>query len=201
MEELDIKQIWKKGNETEEAGYSVEAIESIIRQRPQNIISRFVKNLRIEKWLNLVVLTAVCIYLGYTQMWVMAAIMLTFNLLFFFYYRALIRELDQKIIDQDVVRYLNEVHKSICRFFKHFKITLVVVGMAAFAFGFYIGYTQNDKYTSVFVEDNWWKWAWGAVVIVSSMVFAYFMFQHMYGKKGRQIKEMVESLNRDEVEG
>ncbi|MBU2885892.1 hypothetical protein KO507_08980 [Gilvimarinus agarilyticus] len=200
MEELDIKQIWKQGGNQERFSYSEEAIDAIIKQQPQNIVSKFVKTLRIERWANLIVLSLIGVYLSYVQYWVAAGVLLLINFGFFYYYHILIQKLDRKFIDNNVVQYLNEVHQSICRFITHFKITLVVIGIASFLLGFYLGYIQHDDFEAMLDTVSMWKWIWAGVVIAGSLVFAYYMFYYMYGKKAQQIKKMVESLNNEETE-
>lgn len=195
MKELDIKEIWKTGNEREQFSYSEEAIEAIVKQSPQNIVSRFVKTLNYEKWANLIILSGIVIYLLVAQYWAAAAFILAINAAFYLYYTRLIRQLDEKAIGNNVIEYLYEVHRSICRFIRHFKITLFVIGTASFGFGFYLGYLQHDSMTDMIESLSWWRWVLAFAVIIVSLIVAYTLFYYMYGKKARQIQDMIDSLD------
>lgn len=200
MEELDIKQIWKQGGKGDSFGYSEEALDLIVKQQPQNIVSRFVKMLKFEKWANLIVLSGATVFLLVQSYWWFAAFMLFLDGGFFIYYNSLIRKLDRELIDSNVVQYLKEVHQSICRFIRHFKITLAVIGVISFSFGFYLGYSKHDDFAHMMESVTAIRWMIAAVVIVTSLVLAYYLFYQMYGKKAKLIKEMVESLDQEETE-
>ncbi|MCV9388843.1 hypothetical protein [Reichenbachiella ulvae] len=195
MKDLDIKEIWKSGDGKERFEYSEEAIQAIIKQGPQNIVSRFVKTLNFEKWANLIVLSAASVFLFIETYWVFGVFMLILDFCFYFYYRNLIKKLDQKSIGNNVVQYLHEVHGNICRFIRHFKITLFVIAVASFAFGFYQGYSKYEGVEDMMSHVSIYRWVAAFSVIAVSLVVAYFVFYYMYGKKAKQIKEMIESLD------
>ncbi|UXP33900.1 hypothetical protein N6H18_08075 [Reichenbachiella agarivorans] len=200
MEELDIKQIWKQGGKEQSFSYSDEAIERIVRQQPQNIVSRFVSVLRKERWANLIVLSALAIYLLLASYWGFAALVILMDAAFFFYYYFLIQKLDREFIDNNVVQYLKDVHQSICRFNRHFKITLVVIGAASVGFWFYLGYGKYDDVSIMMEQISWARWSMALVVTLGCIVLAFYMFGQMYGKKAKMIKSMVESLDQEETD-
>lgn len=195
MKDLDIKEIWKSGDGQEKFEYSEEAIQAIIKQGPQNIVSRFVRTLNFEKWANLIVLSGASVFLFFEQYWLFGGFMLVMDFCFFIYYRNLIRKLDEKSIGNNVVQYLHEVHGNICRFIRHFKITLFVIATASFGFGFYLGYSKHESFDDMIQNVPWPRWILAFSVIAFSLVVAYYVFYYMYGKKANQIKEMIDSLD------
>ncbi|MGL1888520.1 MAG: hypothetical protein OCD76_18550 [Reichenbachiella sp.] len=199
MEELDLKKIWKTG-EKSTTGLSQERIGEIISQRPQNVIASFVRSLNMELWINLCVLTGVAGALFYLGMWWRASGTLVLDVMFFLYYKSLIKRLSREFVDQNVVEYLNDMHLKICQFIRHFKIALLVVGLIGFCVGFVIGFTDHKVAPDMFVNMPPWKWGMVILTVAVSLGLAYVFFHQMYGKKAAKIKKMVESLKKEETD-
>lgn len=199
MEELDIKKIWHAGDQVPVA-YSDEKIQYIIDQAPQNIIASFVKMLKTEKWANLTILSGAVLGLLYFGFWGYGLLTLAINILFFAYYRQLIYQLDKEYVDQNVVEYLNDVHTIICKFTRHFKITLVVITLISFSIGFFVGTERHATINELIESLVGAEW----LIIISAIVFAlvvsFLGFYHMYGKKAKRIKQMLSALNEEETD-
>jgi hypothetical protein len=195
MEEKDIKELWKQGDELN-AGYSQEAIEKIIQLKPKDIVSKFIKTLKIEKVLNLIMFSLGSIYFLYEQKWIWAVVFFAVNLLFYIYYNRIIKQLKGESFDTDVAQYLCNVYKDIKRFILHYKILLWVITTPAYIFGIYVQdpekFTNFDKLLSLKIIAI--LIAGLAIVVLLAHVILYYM----YGKKANKIKKMVDSLNLDE---
>lgn len=195
MEEKDIKELWKQGDELNEA-YSQDEIEKIIQLKPKDIVSKFIKTLQVEKVLNAILFSLVTLYLIYEQNWIGAIFFTAVNFLFFTYYKKIIHQLKKESFDTDVVHYLCNVYADIKRFMLHYKILLWVITTPAYIVGIYV---QNpEKFSKL---DNFLNIKVISILIIGLIVavaVGHLILYFMYGKKANKIKKMVDSLNLDE---
>jgi len=196
MEEKDIKELWKQGDELN-AAYSQEEVEKIIQLKPKDIVSKFIKTLKIEKALNAIVFSLAAIFFIYEQSWVLAIVFTIINTLFFVYYKKIIHQLSNESFDTDVVQYLCNVYKDIRRFVLHYKILLWVITVPAYTLGIYI--QSPEKFNSIEKLLTLKVMTILIAGLVVSVVFAHAILYFMYGKKANKIKKMVDALNQEEV--
>ena len=198
MEEKDIKELWKKGEELDTEKYSKTTIEKIIQNKPKDIISKFLKTLKIELLLNLAAFTLLSLYLIYEQFWLEAIGIFLFNILLYKYYKKLINDISKESIDIGVADYLCNVYKSIQRFILHYKILLVVISVPAYFFGIY---TSNPD---VFSDKEIYLSLEFILLILVGLAVAvslgYSILYIMYGKKANKIKQMVSLLEKEEAD-
>jgi len=194
MEELDLKKMWKSGERGDDFNYSSQTIARIIKQGPQNIVSRFIKTLTIEKWANVIVLSSAAIYLLIEQFWLLFGAMNVLNLAFFFYYQMLINKLDREFIDSNVMQYLNDVHKIITRFIKHYTIAAWVIVVPVFFVTIY--FQQNGFHAYNMGMQTFYWVSFGSLVL--AMATVYYILHLMYGKKAKRIKKMIDMLSEEE---
>ena len=196
MEEKDIKELWKRGDELNANQYSLEAIERIIQLQPKNIVSKFIKTLKFEKTLNAVAFTLGSIYFLYELEWIWAVAFMIINVLFYVYYTKIIKQLSTESFDTNVAKYLCNVYHAIRRFILHYKILLWIISLPAFIFGIYIQNPEKlNSIEAILSIKIIITLALGfAITIGIGLAILYFM----YGKKAKKIKKMIDSLNQEE---
>lgn len=193
MEDLELKEIWKSGQGDEEFNYSAQTIERIIKQGPNNIVAKFVKTLIWEKWINLIILTCCTLYLWYEGYWFIGATIMVVNLLFFFYYNALIKKLDREYIDSNVIQYLHDVQRIVSTFIRHYQIAGMVLMVPAYFGAMYLhsqGYYEFHMEQSEFMIVN-------LGVLVFAIVLTFWIIDLLYGRKARKLKKMISSLKEE----
>ena len=195
MEEQDIRELWKSDDSAGSFNYSSQTIERIVAQGPQNIVARFVRMLKIEQHMNWIAFTLLMVFLLYEKLWIWGVVILGLNVGFFFYYRELIKKLDQGYVDNEVIQYLHEVHRIVRRFILHYKFVGVLVGVMV---GGLVIYADNPETFSerVFEIHSMMKMIL-AFLLATAIVF--YLTHLRYGKKGREIKEMIRSLDENEA--
>jgi len=198
MEEKDIKDLWKKGDVLDNEKYSHETVERIILSKPKDIVSKFIKTLKIEMWLNLISFAALAIYFIYLQNWLVAIGVSILNALLYFYYHSLIEKLNSESFDIGVVQYLCKVYQSIRRFILHYKILLWLITVPAYFVGIYLSNPDT-----LLAEGNFLSLKIILILIVGlavAVTFAHTILYYMYGKKANKIKRMVSLLEKEEIE-
>ncbi len=198
MEEKDIKELWKQGDDLTTDKYSQETIEQIIQSKPKDIVSKFIKTLKMELWMNMVALTLLAVYLIVESEWMYAIGVTVLNVLTYIYYSSLIKKLNKETIDAGVAQYLCSVYKIIQRFILHYKIALWVSVIPAFFFGVYsssLDLSNSEKYlySPMFYISI-------IVALGICLLFTYLIFHFLYGKKANKIKKMVDALEQEETE-
>jgi hypothetical protein len=196
MEEKDIKELWKQGDELNTA-YSQEDVEKIIQLKPKDIVSKFIKTLKIEKALNAIVFSLAAMFFIYEQNWILSIVFTIINTLFFVYYKKIIQQLSNESFDTDVAQYLCNVYKDIKRFVLHYKILLWVITVPAYTIGIYI--QPPEKFNSIEKLLTLKVMTILIAGLVISVVLAHVILYFMYGKKANKIKKMVDALNLEEV--
>lgn len=196
MEEKDIKELWKQGDELDSGSYSQSTIERIMISKPKDIVSKFINTLKIEQWLNLVSLGVLSIFLLYSQFWIEGSVILVLNILMFLYYKRIIQQISKESIDIDVAQYLCNVYESIKRFILHYKILLWIITLPAYIYGVYF---HDPKKFHDMDGNMTFKYALLLIAgLVIAMILAHAILYFMYGKKAKKIKQMVKLLKQEE---
>ena len=195
MEEQDIREIWKSDDSTGEFNYSGQTIERILEQGPQNVVSRFVKTLKFEQHLNWIAFTLLMCFLFYEGLWTWALVILGLNVGFFFYYRVLIKKLDRGYVDNEVIRYLHEIHRIIQRFILHYKFVGILVGLLVAVLVIYA--SEPEAFMDRVYDPK--SLLTMAIAFVFATALVFYLTYLMYGKKANSIKEMIRSLDSEEA--
>lgn len=195
MKDLDIKDIWKQSDQSDQAAFADSQIEDMIRKGSDGIIHRFIKTLTVELWINLIVLTALGFWLLFLKEWVVGSIVMLINLLFYLYYRVLIRNLRTEKIDSTVLEYLYTVQKMVKRFLIHYRLTAVI--LTPFVVAIVVYMDTNRFYDMYFSNPK--SIVIGMICGLLLAVPVCFYFIHlMYGKKARKLALMIDSLEQEE---
>jgi hypothetical protein len=194
MEEQDIRKIWKSEDSNGEFNYSSQTIERILKQGPKNTISKFIKTLQIEQWLNLVIFITGTGVLFYHSHWTAGLILSAVNVLFFFYYKNLIDKLDQEYVDSNVIQYLHEVHKIMKRFIRHYNLASFILVIPGYFLALYI--VGEDKFLNG--KPDMPFFFINGIGISLALIVALFLIHLLYGRKAVKIKSMIDSLSEEE---
>lgn len=194
MGEIDIKLIWKSGDD-QPTNYPKEAIDAIVRQGPNNIVQRFVKTLRIEQKVNVISLVMVTIIMIIRQSWLLAAGLTAFNIGTFYYYRQLVKRLDVNVLDFDVISYLMEMQRIIHKFMSHYRIFIILLLIPAY----WLSLKVIERLTGV--SQIWTQTNYhiaNAGIIGLLVVISFICLHWMYGKKSQRLKTMIRALRAEE---
>lgn len=195
MKDLDIKDIWKQGDEANVQAFSNPEIEAMLRKGSDSLVHRFIKTLTIELWVNLIVLTGIGLGMIFSDQWTVGVGLLIIDLLFYFYYRNLINSLKKEEIDSSVLAYLYTIQKMVRRFILHYKIASLVLVPIMLAIVLYLD--GNDFYVKYSANPE--SFVIGmACGIVIAIPFTFYMIHLMYGKKARKLAHMIRSLEKEE---
>ncbi|WP_420582276.1 hypothetical protein [Reichenbachiella sp.] len=195
MKDLDIKDIWKQGDEANAQAFSEPEIEAMIRSGSDSLVHRFIKTLTIELWVNLVVLTCIGIGMIFYNQRVVGVGLLIIDLLFYLYYRNLISSLKKEEIDSSVLAYLYTIQKMVKRFILHYKIASLVLVPVMLAIVLYLD--GDDFYAKYSANPD--SFVIGmACGIFLAIPITFYMIHLMYGKKARKLAHMIGSLEREE---
>lgn len=197
MEEKDIKELWKKGDELNTENYSPETVEKIIQSQPKDLVSKFIKTLKIEFWINLITLSVLSIYMFYKSIWYAAISLSVANILIYLYYSKLIKNLSRSSIDIGVVQYLCIVYKIIKHFILHYKLAIWIVILPTYFLSIYL-FSPNKS----FFEKYSTSFSFYLIIIIGlviAILLTYLIFHLFYGKKANKIKKMIETLKKEEL--
>jgi hypothetical protein len=197
VEEEEVKDIWNAGDDDGSFNYSEQSIQKMISQGSGNIISKFIKTLKFEKWTNLIVLSFISLMCIAENSWWCATSMLVINAFLYWYYHNLIGQLQKEYIDSNVIQYLSDVYRIIKRFILHYKVAVVPAGV----FGFFVSlYAFDFPIYDLFIYEDMSlvRLFWVIATIIVTVATAFGVIHLMYGKKALRIKEMLDSLKKEE---
>ncbi len=199
MKEQDIREIWKSGDMKIDTGYQKEQIEQIINRGPKNVISRFISTLRIEQRLNFVIFLGAMIIMFLEQMWFTGWAMIVLNVLFYVYYKNLIEKLNGKIVENNVLIYLQEVYNLMKRFILHYNLASFVLILPAYILSIYFVryYKEGQGFDFLETMSNE-KLITHAFVLAGALLAALLLIHLMYGRKAAKIKTLIDSLTEEE---
>lgn len=197
MKDLDIKDIWKQGDTKNANAFSEPQIEEMIRKGSDSLVNRFIKTLKGELWVNLVILTSLSLVLLYSKQWVVGGGMVLLDFLFFLYYQDLIKNLKKEEIDTSVLDYLYTVQRMMKKFILHYKIASFVLAVLIVAAVFYLD--GNEFYAIKYAADPR-SFIIGLVAgILFAVPFTLYMIHLLYGKKAKKLAHMICSLEKEEA--
>lgn len=196
MKNLDIKDIWKGGNAEDKKVFEKPEIDKMIRKGSDSLIHRFIKTLTFELWINFLVFTSLSVGLFFSHQWLVGGVMTLLNLVFFLYYKRLIKKLKVEKIDSTVLEYLYTIRDMVNRFILHYKIatialSVLIIGLVFYLEGgeFYSKYTANPKSFLIGLTGG----------ILVAIPFSLYMIHLMYGKKAKKLAHMICSLEEEEA--
>ncbi|MFY0627949.1 MAG: hypothetical protein JXR07_16750 [Reichenbachiella sp.] len=200
MKEEDIREIWKTGDHKGDASIGKEQIDKMINQGSQNVISKFIKTLKVEKWINFGVFLGAMIVTFSEQMWIAGWSMIVLNVLFFVYYKNLIERMDSKIVERDVLTYLEEIHRMMKRFIFHYNLTSFILILPAYLLAIFVGeYYKNEGSINFIEKINSHHFSFHIIAIVIALSFALLLIHLLYGRKAVKIKTTIQSLKEEEA--
>lgn len=208
MAELDLKDIWKKGEASLTASKGFDLARAI-GKKSQSILQRIKLILWVEFWLNMVVTPAAAVvyYLEYGTGW--AAFVAVVFVIYFLYYLFLIRSINRFDYSGNVKLSLTKVYKYLKFYVLHYKVMIwlcfLVIPWAALAYGFYIGATGAPEPEWIMPKDppqfEFTKQqaymvlaAFIIIPILVSLLF-HFLVGLLYERKIKKLKRMIEDLD------
>ena len=195
MKDLDIKKVWNTDEERIGGSIDEQKVDDIIEKGSVNLISKFIKTLKYEMWLNLFAFSGGAAWLYYRGKWQLGTPLLAIDILYFFYYQKLIRTLSEKTIDANVLEYLRMMYQIIVKFIVHYKNANLILAVPFFMLGMYIA--KPDIFSLDFFSDGW-----TVVMILSAFTVAILLFYVLvyllYGKKANKIRMLIEELSQEE---
>lgn len=195
MKDLDIKEIWKAGADDETSfGYSQQEVERLIEQGSSNLISKFIKTLRIEQAFNVVTLLAISAQMVYDGHYLVSMIILLINGMFYFYYQRLKSKLKKEYTGTTVLEYLVDTKELIRRFIRHYKIASL--GLVAFCLGL-AEYLKGEGFYGLEENQNLFYFSLFSGIAVA-IPTTYYGIHLMYGKKANKLEQMIHSLHEEE---
>ncbi|MEQ6118562.1 hypothetical protein [Reichenbachiella sp. MALMAid0571] len=195
MKDLDIKKAWNQEAEDQSVEFNAEMVEKIIDRGSVNIIQKFVKALKLEMWINLVVLTGIAFYMTFDLKWEVAMFLFVVDVGYFIYYRRLIKKLSEKTIDNSVLEYLHTVYRMINRFIAHYKVANVILALPLFMTGMY--FANPDIFSEKYFSQGWFiVLLFGGFAL--AILLLYWFLYFLYGKKAEKIGQLITELTDDE---
>ena len=196
-EELDIRSIWQKSKAFEQPA-SVD-IDRLEKTKTKTTLYWIKFILRIEFWLNIVVFP---FYIHYTYNvrndTTFTIIYAGIALVYAFYYLFLIKQIKGFSYDGDVVQSLRKVYGYLNFYLLHYKVVIwlsLVVGLI-------IGYNDDKKSGEISADLTQQEWL---IMIGTTIIFAlvigailHFLIHLIYGRKIKRLKQIVNSLEKDE---
>lgn len=199
MEERDIRDIWKSGDQQQDAGLSEAEVDKIISQGPKNVIAKFIKTLRVEQWMNFIIFIGAMTILFIEQMWIAGWSMIVLNVLFFVYYKNLIERMDGEIVGNSVLDYLKTIHGHMKRFILHYKLASFVLILPAYVLAIYLGkYYKNDQQYDMISSLTQHELYFHVLALVLALVTALLLIHLLYGRKSVKINAMMKTLQEEE---
>lgn len=195
MKDLDIKELWNQSEEKYGFEQSEDTINRLIAQPPKDLVHRFISMLTIEMWLNVAVFLALSIALSMKSSWYWFIGINAVSSLIYFYYKGMIRKLNNQVIDTDVLDYLKKSQGIIQQFLLHYKATIWVVTLPAFCFGLY--WRDNTIFESWRTVSTQFYLTIG-LGFAAAIIFGYVILYFWYGKKANRIQDMISSLADEE---
>jgi len=195
MKDLDIKKAWNQEAEDQSVEFNAEMVEKIIDRGSVNIIQKFVKALKLEMWINLVVLTGIAFYMTFDLKWEVAMFLFVVDVGYFIYYRRLIKKLSEKTIDNSVLEYLHTVYRMINKFIAHYKVANVILALPLFMTGMY--FANPDIFSEKYFSQGWFiVLLFGGFAL--AILLLYWFLYFLYGKKAEKIGQLITELTDDE---
>lgn len=207
MAELDLKEIWKKGQASlsESKGFD---LHKAIGQKSHSVLQRVKLILWIEFWVNVAFTPAAALvyFIYYSTSWgIFAGVVFV---IYFLYYLFLIRAIKRFDYSSNVKESLSKVYNYLKFYVLHYKVmiwlTFVIVPWAALAYGFYIGATGAPEpewmVPETAPEFEFTKqqayMVLAAFLVVPVLVASLFHFLVglLYERKIKKLRRMIEDL-------
>lgn len=208
MAELDLKEIWKKGEVTltESKGFD---LARAIGKKSQSVLQRIKLILWVEFWLNVLFTptAAVIYYIQFNRGWaVFAAVIFV---IYFLYYLFLIRSIKRFDYSGNVKASLTRIYKYLKFYVLHYKVMIwlcfLVIPWAALAFGVYVGYTgapepdwitpKNAPQFEFTKQQAYMVLAAFIIIPVLVSLLFHFLVGLLYERKIKKLKRMIEDLD------
>jgi hypothetical protein len=206
MAELDLKELWKKGESSlaDSKGFD---LDKSVKSKSKDILQKIKFILTIEFWLNNVITTSLGVfyYFQFGAFW--GIFTWVFFLIYFFYYTFLIKSINAFDYAGEVQSSLQKIYNYLRFYVLHYKaviwITFMILPYAMAAYGFYLGFT--DQVPPEWVESNGPKFeftksqayvALGIILILPFLIALGFnsLVSMIYGRKIKKLKSIINGL-------
>jgi len=202
MAELDLKDIWKKGEAKLAESQGFDVVEAI-GKKSKNVLQKILFILKIEFWLNNAFTPAASVvyFFYYDKIWgVFAGVVF---LIYFFYYLFLMRSIKRFDYSEDVKHSLTKVYNYLKFYVLHYKVVIwlcfVAAPWAGLAYGFYIGSTGGEipEGTPEFEFTKQQAYLVLAAFIIIPILVAllfHFLLGLLYERKIKKLKAIIRDL-------
>ncbi|MBK6266424.1 hypothetical protein JKA74_15370 [Marivirga sp. S37H4] len=192
--ENELKDLWRLN--TSEVEVSDKKIDEIISYKSTNIISRIIKTMKVEHYMNIIAFPIFFISLIYFSMLVEAILTVVVFVPFLWYYQTLLNKLNKAKIQLSVHDYLLACYENLQVFVAHYKIASVFLVAIAFFVTTRATWSESIDHKILNSEGEinisyLLSIAIGLAFSIGSMLM---IIHLLYGRKMKILKSMIEEL-------
>ena len=206
MAELDIKDIWKKGSASLSSADDLD-VDQIISQKSKTVLTKIRFILKIEFWLNNILVPATAVYYFMNFGFWYGVLGVACFAIYFTYFRFLIGAIDKFDYTDDVKHGLTKVYKYLNFYLLHYKVVIwlsfVGIFWGFFIYGYYLGATGQ---TSSLIMEDAPKFEFSksqaylviAMVIIIPVAIAsgfHYLINLLYGRKIKKLKQIISDFD------
>ena len=205
MAELDLKELWKKG-ETSLSDSEGFDLEKSIKSKSKDILQKIKFILTIEFWLNNVITTSCAVYYYFHFGPATGIFTGVVFLIYFYYYSFLIKAIKKFDYSGEVKSSLQKIYNYMRFYVLHYKVVLwicfLVAPYLAFAYGFYIGssgeptpeWAQNAPQFEFTKTQAYLVLGIIAIIPILVTLGLNYLVGMIYGRKIKQLKSILNGL-------
>ena len=179
----ELKQLWQSQDYTDEALYR----EVDLAHKPKDLIHRIIKSLKWEHRFNQWGILPGIAFFFVTELWFAISYLVIVGASIL-YYSKIIARFREYHYSESIYDYLKELNGHLKRFIRHY----FMIGNVVFLFGFYSQSVLFESSWQTALEDLGFYYILLSLVFSNAFVFGYIYL--LYGKKQKQLQEMIGEL-------
>ena len=212
MDDKELKALWQS-DLTSTKQVDENELAQILKRRSDGVLEKLQKIVRIEHYSNIIAAIFLVSSLLYFKVWLIASIVCIVMFIVIFYYKNLYNKVLNISYTENVLEHLQNIHSTLNDFKKRYIFGLIIIVPLSYYFGLEYGYfinsddssqtgtinNYNSNPESFFKPDNELYFILiNLITLIVCVVIIYFIFHWLYGKKIKQIKNMIDTLKENE---
>lgn len=199
MAELDIKDIWARGKDSQSSQITIN-VDDVIGKKSKNVLYWVKFILWIEFWLSVASFPLIIWSTLQEEVYglkVLNVSVLAIMFLYLFYYQFLIRKISKFDYTDDVYSSLTRIYGYLKFYLLHYRVIVWLIMPLSFFFSIYIAFTETPGHQQSLPAGSEQFWIFIGICLVICliiMLIMHFLVNLIYGRKIKKLRNMIREL-------